>query len=292
MTILLTGATGYIGSAVLDELIAQNTGVTALVRSEEAAAAVRVTGADAVVVDLSDVTAVRKLLADVDGAIHTASPGDATSATFDGAVVDAVIAELAGTGKPYVHTSGVWLWGSRDGIVEDSPVNPPAIVAWRVDVEQRLLDSDVAATIVAPGVVHGDGGGIPNAIVDAPGAGTGEVTLIGDGTQHWGLVHVRDLATLYVLAVQKNPGGRLIGVSTTASVRDLHAAAHPDATLVPADTAATRARLGDGFADALLLDQVVGKTLRSSALGWLPSRARLQDELAAGYRAAEEIQPT
>lgn len=292
MTILLTGATGYVGGAVLDELIAQGMAVTALVRSEKAASAVRAKGVDAVIVDLTDVPAVRRLLADADGAIHTASPGDATSATFDSAVVDAVIAEFAGTPKPYVHTSGVWLWGSHEGIVEDSPVDPPAIVAWRVDVERRLLDSDVAATIVAPGVVYGDGGGIPNVIVDAPGAGTGEVTVIGDGSQHWGLVHVRDLAKLYVLALQKNPGGRLIGVGSTASVSDLHEAAHPGATLIPSDTASARARFGDFFADALLLDQLVGDTLKSSSLGWQPTHAGLQAELAAGYRAASENQPT
>ncbi|PXW31764.1 UNVERIFIED_CONTAM: nucleoside-diphosphate-sugar epimerase [Williamsia faeni] len=291
MKILLTGATGYIGGAVLDELIAQGMAVTALVRSAEAAAAVRRRGADAQIVDLFDVARVRDLLSDVDGAIHTASPGDATSGALDAAVIDAVIAAFAGTGKAYIHTSGVWLWGSSAAIVDDSPLDPPAIVAWRVAQERRLLDGAVAATIVAPGIVYGEGGGIPNVIVDAPGAGSGQVSLVGDGSAHWGLVHVRDLAQLYVLALQGNPGGRLIGVSHTASVAELHRAAHPGATLIPTTVEDTRSRLGAAFADALLLDQVVGEPLRASELGWQPNRAVLRDELSAGYRAAADVQP-
>ncbi|MBA4026212.1 MAG: hypothetical protein C0482_28025 [Gordonia sp.] len=286
MTVVLTGATGYIGGAVLDELLARGKQVIALVRSEPAATTVRAKGAEAVSVDLADVAAVRVLLAGADGAIHTASPGDATSETFDAAVIDAVLAEFGGTDKHYVHTSGVWIWGSQSQIVEDSPLDPPAIVAWRLEQEQRLLESTVAATIVAPGIVYGEGGGIANIVVDAPGAGTGEVVLIGDGSQHWGTVHVRDLAKLYVLALEGNPGGRLIGASSSATVADLYGAAHPGATLTAEHVDDTRARLGAAFADALLLDQVVSEKVRSRDLGWQPMQTSLQDELAAGYRSA------
>lgn len=286
MTVVLTGATGYIGGAVLDELLARGKQVIALVRSEPAATTVRAKGAEAVSVDLADVAAVRVLLAGADGAIHTASPGDATSETFDAAVIDAVLAEFGGTDKHYVHTSGVWIWGSQSQIVEDSPLDPPAIVAWRLEQEQRLLESTVAATIVAPGIVYGEGGGIANIVVDAPGAATAEVVLIGDGSQHWGTVHVRDLAKLYVLALEGNPGGRLIGASSSATVADLYGAAHPGATLTAEHVDDTRARLGAAFADALLLDQVVSEKVRSRDLGWQPMQTSLQDELAAGYRSA------
>lgn len=286
MTIFLTGATGYIGGAVLELLISQGTQVTAVVRSETAADKVRAKGAEAAIVDLSDVAALGRLLAGVDGAIHTASPGDTTSAAFDTAVIDAVLAEFGGTEKHYVHTSGVWIWGSQSRIVENSPLDPPAIVAWRLEQEQRLLESTVAATIVAPGIVYGEGGGIANIILDAPGAGTDAVTLIGDGAQCWGTVHVRDLAKLYVLALESNPGGRLIGASGSVAVADLYGAAHPGAKLMAEDPEATRSRLGAQFADALLLDQVVSEQVRSRDLGWRPTEASLQDELAAGYRTA------
>lgn len=287
MNIALTGATGYIGGAVLDALIEGGTTVTAVVRSEAAADTARAKGAEPVVMDLTDRGALRRVLAQADGAVHAASPGDATSADVDSAVVDAVIEEFSGTAKPYVHTSGIWLWGSHPDITEDSPLDPPAIVAWRVEREDRLLDSSVAATVIAPGVVHGEGGGIANLLVDAPAvAGTDGLSLIGDGTQHWGLVHVRDLAALYVLALQTNPGGRVIGVSHTAAVGDLAAAAHPHARLVAATVDETRARLGGDFADALLLDQRVGSGLRARDLGWRPQRASLSEELANGYRAA------
>ena len=89
--VALTGATGFIGSHVLTELQAHGHDVTALVRDEEQAAIVADRGATPVVVDLYDRPALVSLLRQADGAIHTASPGDATSAALDAAVVDAAI---------------------------------------------------------------------------------------------------------------------------------------------------------------------------------------------------------
>ena len=87
----LTGATGYVGSHVLTELHAHGHEVTALVRDDTQAAAVADLGAKPAVVDLYDRAAVVNVLSHTDGAVHTASPGDATSADLDSAVVDAVI---------------------------------------------------------------------------------------------------------------------------------------------------------------------------------------------------------
>lgn len=95
MNIALTGATGYIGGAVLDALIEGGTTVTAVVRSEVAADTARAKGAEPVVMDLIDRGALRRVLSQADGAVHAASPGDATSAEVDSAVVDAVIEEFS-----------------------------------------------------------------------------------------------------------------------------------------------------------------------------------------------------
>ena len=106
MKVALTGATGFIGSHVLAELQEHGHEVTALVRDDAQADTVAARGATPAVVDLYDRPAVVSLLSDADGAIHTASPGDATSADLDSAVVDAAIEAFAGTGKPYLHISG------------------------------------------------------------------------------------------------------------------------------------------------------------------------------------------
>ena len=106
MKVALTGATGFIGSHVLTELQANGHEVTALVRAAVDADALESRGAVPSVVDLYDRPAVGRLLREADGAIHVASPGDATSADLDSAVVDAAIDAFAGTGKPYLHIIG------------------------------------------------------------------------------------------------------------------------------------------------------------------------------------------
>jgi uncharacterized protein YbjT (DUF2867 family) len=100
MKVVLTGATGFIGSHVLTELLEHGHSVTALVRDAPHADTVTDRGATATVVDLYDRAAVVGVLSDADAAIHTASPGDATSADLDSAVADAAIEAFAGSGKP------------------------------------------------------------------------------------------------------------------------------------------------------------------------------------------------
>ena len=126
-----------------------------MVRSDRAAEQVTAAGATAVQGDLTDRAWLAEQLRGVDGAIHTASPGDATSPAFDRAVVAAAVEAFDGTSKPYVHTSGLWMYGSGEGLTEDSPLNPPALTAWRPSVEAEVLDSDLVASIVVPAVVYG-----------------------------------------------------------------------------------------------------------------------------------------
>jgi uncharacterized protein YbjT (DUF2867 family) len=107
MKVALTGGTGFIGSHVLPELRDHGHEVVALVRGEDNAHIVASRGATPTVVDLGDRAAVVRLLTEADGAIHTASPGDDTSAALDSAVVDAALDAFEGSGKPYIHISGL-----------------------------------------------------------------------------------------------------------------------------------------------------------------------------------------
>jgi putative NADH-flavin reductase len=105
---------------VLADLHKHGHEVTALVRDDAQADNVAARGARPVVVDLYDRPTVARLLGRADWAIHTASPGDATSANLDSAVVDAVIDAFAGTGKPYLQISGLWIYGANTSITEES----------------------------------------------------------------------------------------------------------------------------------------------------------------------------
>ena len=292
MKIALTGATGFIGSHILTELQARGHHVTALVRDDAQGDTVAALGATPAVVDLYDGPAVAKLFADADGAVHTASPGDASSADLDSAVVDAAIAALGITGKPYVHISGLWIYGSNSSISEESPVNSPAMVAWKEPIQRRILDtSGMRGVVVVSGVAYGDGGGgIPGLLLGSPRDAAGNLIMLGGGQQHWPTVHAADLADLFrrVLEDDSARGYYVVGDGRNPTVAELTEAAAvavgaPGA--VPGSDEEARARLGDYFAEVLLLDQGTTAARARSELGWQPSRPGLVDEYRQGsYR--------
>ena len=133
------------------------------------------------------------------GLIHTASPGDATSADLDNAVVDAVIDALEGTGKPYLQISGLWVFGTNTSITEESPFNAPAMVAWKEPIERRVLSANgIRGAVLVSGVAYGDGGGgIPGLLLASPRDDAGNLIMLGTGQQHWPTVHVADLADFF-----------------------------------------------------------------------------------------------
>ncbi|MCW3038690.1 MAG: NAD-dependent epimerase/dehydratase [Solirubrobacterales bacterium] len=293
MDITLTGGTGLIGSAVLRSLLDHGHVVTALVRSDRAAATVEASGAIAVRGDLLDGAWLAEELAGAHGVIHTASPGDATSADVDRAVAEAAVSALTGSGKRYLHTSGVWIRGSGEDITETSRLNPPGIVAWRAEIEQLVLGTEgLNGIVIEPGIVYGLGRGLPNVLMDGPRNAKGALTLIGDGSQHWVTVHVDDLAELYVLALERGrPGERYIGASgVNPTVRELGLTLSTDeeggAGVVAEAVAATRKRLGGPLAGALLLDQQATGAKAKAELGWDPIGPTLVEELRDGSYAA------
>jgi nucleoside-diphosphate-sugar epimerase len=284
MRIVLTGGTGYIGSALLTRLVADGHTVTALVRSEDAAAKIVGRGAEPVVGDLFDLGWVAEQFAAGDAVAHTASPGDASSEKLDRAVATAAVQALGGTGKQYVHTSGIWIYGDNDAITEESPLQPPALTAWRSAVEAIALDDSLVTTIVTPGIVYGYGTGIPTVLTQRDD--NGKVRLVGDGSAHWTTVHVDDVAALFALAVTRGERlGHLLAISgDNPTVREIAEAGAGAAGVTPESDDETRARIGALFADALLLDQqATGERARS--LGWKPSATSLVEEFRNGSYA-------
>jgi nucleoside-diphosphate-sugar epimerase len=294
MKVALTGATGFVGSHVLAELQGHGYDVTALVRDDKQAEVVAARGATPAVVDLYDQAAVVSLLGDTDGAIHTASPGDATSANLDSAVADAAIDALAGTGKPYIQISGLWIYGDNLAITEDSPINAPALVAWKEPIERRVLGTaGLRGVVIVSGTAYGDGGGgIPGLVLGSPLDNAGNLIMLGSGQQHWATVHVADLADVFRRALENDSahGRYVIGNGTTATLAELTGAAAvavgaPGA--VPGSDDEARARLGDYFAEVLLLDQATTAAKARAELGWRPSHPSLVDEFRHGsYRSS------
>jgi len=289
MKVALTGATGFIGSHVLTDLYKHGHDVVALVRNDDQAEVVAARGATPTVADLYDRPAVASIFRDADAAIHTASPGDATSADLDSAVVDAAIDAYAGTGKPYIEISGVWVYGANPSITEDSPFDAPALVAWKEPIERRVLDmTDMRGVVVVSGVAYGDGGGaVPGVLLGSPRDDQGNLIMLGTGQQHWPTTHVADLADVFrrILENDRARGYYVIGNGLNPSVAELTeaaAAAVGAPGAVPGSDEEARQRLGDYFAEVLLLDQVTAATRARTELDWSPSHPGLAEEFRHG----------
>jgi nucleoside-diphosphate-sugar epimerase len=292
MDVVLTGATGFIGSHVLADLYKHGHEVTALVRDDAQAEVVAARGATPVVVDLYDRPTVARLLSRAGGAIHTASPGDATSANLDSAVADAVVDAFADTGKPYLQISGLWIYGTNPAITEASPFNAPAMVAWKEPIERRVLGATgVRGAVIVSSVAYGDGGGgIPGLLLGSPRDDAGRLIMLGTGQQHWSTVHAADLADFFrrVLEDESGHGRYVIGNGVNPTVAELTQAAAVAAGApgaVPGSDDEARGRLGDYFAEVLLLDQGTDAARARAELGWYPSHPSLSDEFLHGsYR--------
>src|ERR1700688_4597654 len=223
MEVFLTGATGYIGSAIAEALQKGGHKVTGLARTEEKAKQLESRGVRACLGDLLKPETLIAPARAAEGVIHTASTNDANAAQADAAVVRAILKTLEGTGKPFVYTSGVWVLGSTGDKVADeqTPVNPTPLVAHRPAIEQEVLgykSRGVRAIVIRPALVYGRGSSIPRMLAQSARE-TGATRFVGDGQNRWPFVDVDDVAMLYALALEKASPGSLFNAAHGPSYR-------------------------------------------------------------------------
>ncbi|MDR7420517.1 MAG: NAD-dependent epimerase/dehydratase family protein [Armatimonadota bacterium] len=297
MNILVTGGTGYVGNAVVAALCRAGHDVAAIVRSRDKARLVERFGARAVD---GDITRPETLSAEVkrsDAVVHTAAEASVNTGTIDRRLVEFLLDAIAQSDglRRFVYTSGVWVLGDTGGKFVDetaSTEHPAAIVAWRPAVEE-LIDNGMARGITAwtirPGVVYGGSGGITGMMFTSAEK-EGAVRIIGDGRNHWAIVHRDDLADLYVRVVEQAPAGHIFNatdgsrltVRTMAEALSRAAGCGGKVISTPPD----EARKGMGpFADALALDQHVSAVLAERLLGWEPKHRSLVGEAEALWRS-------
>lgn len=293
MQILLTGGSGFLGSAILRRLAADGHSVTAVARSDAASAAVTEHRAIPARGDAGDVDWLSGQMKSVDAVIHAASPNDATSGSFDEGVVRAA-RDALGADRTLLMTSGTWIYGSGTGLNESSPLDAPPIVGWRPPVLQQTLqltEQGVRVVIVAPGMLYGHGGGLPAMLMHGPVTSDDSPALIhpGDGGEHVSNVAVDDAADFYALALSSADSGStfLLTQDNPPTMREVaEAASHArglGGRVVAEGAEQSRGRLGY-LADPLLLDQTFD-TSAARALGWSPERIPLLDELRSGSYA-------
>ena len=281
MRIFLTGATGYVGSAVTDALLRSGHEVTALVRDPEKAERVSRRGVHPIVAELSRPASYAAAAEAADSIIHAALESSPRKQKVDRLAIDTLIAAAArraaaGLPASVVYTSGTWVLGETQDATEDTAVNPIPLVAWRPDHEQIVLAAatqGVRTVVVRPGIVYGGARGIVGDLLKD--AANGLVRVVGTGQNHWACIYDRDLADLYVRVSTLDDASGIFHANDEAdeSVDDIvaaisqHAKMPPDIRHMPIDEA--RKKMGP-YADALALDQIV-RSPRARALGWAPT---------------------
>nr|WP_282090090.1 NAD-dependent epimerase/dehydratase family protein [Streptomyces tendae] len=288
MKVFITGGSGYIGRSTIAALIRRGIEVTALARSEPSARTVSDLGATPLAGALTDTDVLREAADRADGVIHLGVDYSEGTADVDRAAAEAML-DGAGS-RPYVHTGGVWVYGDTDGVVdEDAPLSPPGITAWRLDNEKQVLARTTAGAhpvVVMPGLVYGYSGGLAQSFFVEPGRAAGAVPCIGDGSARWALVHVDDIAELYVLALSAPAGAVYAGVSgQNLPLADIalalsHAAGCPGRIdSLSLDEALQQ--MGP-IAEAFALDQQFTGARARRELGWTPTRLDALAELSRG----------
>jgi nucleoside-diphosphate-sugar epimerase len=294
MHVFVTGASGHIGSAVVPELLSHGHTVAGLARSDASAAKLQQAGAEVVRGDLDDLDGLRAAAAAADGVIHLAyrhdlmASGDMEqSLATDRRVIDAIGDALAGSGKPFVGTTGtlmLTMLGITDRVgTEDDAGDAPGRVA-NENAVIALADRGVRSSVVrlAP-TVHSEldlHGFIPMLIQIA--RETGVAGYVGDGANHWPAGHTLDSARLYRLALESAPAGQRLHANDEEGIpfRDI-AAAIGEQLGVPAEP---RDPEHFGFLGPLVsLDNRASSAKTRALLGWEPTHPGLLEDLRAGF---------
>jgi nucleoside-diphosphate-sugar epimerase len=299
MRIFVTGASGWIGSALVPELLDAGHQVAGLARSDASAAALTAAGAEVVRGTVDDLDTLRSAAAAADGVIHLAfkhdvafSGGFQNAAEADRRAVDALIDTLAGTDRPFVLASGLaGLAPGRVATEKDMPaITGGSPVLIRSITAQAVLDS--ASRGVRSSVVrlsptcHGDGdNGFIAALVSVARA-AGVSGHPGDGANRWPAVHRLDAARLFRLAVEKAPAGSVLhgAAEEGVALRDIAAVIGRHLGVPVVSVAADAAPEHFGWLSAFIgIDVPASSDLTRALVGWQPTRPGLLADLDEGH---------
>ncbi len=303
MRVFVTGASGWIGSAVVPALIDAGHEVTGLARSDASAAALTAAGAQVHRGTLDDLDSLRSAAAASDGVILAFKHDIAFSGDFQGAAdadrraVETFGEALAGSGRPFLIASGtLGVAAGRVATERDGHDADPALAAWGAGPQIRQATAELALSLASRGVRssvvrlpptnHGEGDNGFMATLVGIARGKGVSSYIGDGSNRWPAVHRLDSAHLFRLALEQAPAGSTLHAVADEGVpiRDVAEVIgrHLDVPVVsvPPDQAGEHFSWLGGFIGA---DSPASSALTRELLGWQPTQPGLIEDLDKGH---------
>ncbi|HAZ08565.1 MAG TPA: NAD-dependent epimerase [Elusimicrobia bacterium] len=283
MRIFLTGATGYIGSALARRLRAGGHEVVALTRDAAKMTRLRERGLHPVVGDLSQPDSWRREAEGCEALIHLGFEFGKRAAEIDRGAVEGMLrsAKSAGAPRLFIYTSGVWVLGdSRDRpLDEEAPLAPPEIVGWRPAIEKTVLAAagdGLSAAVVRPGCVYGGRGGLYGMMFQSLLTDR-KIRLVKNGSNCWASVYLDDLVELYRLVLERRPQRSIYhatngAAETVRKVAEAFVEAAGGGEVLDWPIEEARRALGP-MVDALTLDQRVSSEKAKWELGWQPKMA-------------------
>jgi nucleoside-diphosphate-sugar epimerase len=302
MRVFVTGASGWIGSALVPELIDAGHQVTGLARSDASAAALTKAGAGVQLGTLDDLDVLRSAAAASDGVVHLAfqhdiafAGGFESAAGADRRAVETFGDALAGSGRPLVIASGtLGVSPGRVATERDGHGHVPAAHGRGPQLRQEtaeftlsLADRGVRSSVLRlPPTVHGDGDHGFMASIVGIARGSGVSGYLGDGSNRWPAVHRLDAAHLFRLAVEQAPAGSTLhavadeGVPIRAIAEVIGRHLGVPVAAIPAGDAAAHFTWLAGF---IGLDSPASSALTRELLGWQPTQPGLIEDLDKGH---------
>jgi len=275
MKVFLTGGSGYIGSAVALALKKAGHDVLALVRSEAKGETLKKAGVKLAVGDLGNPAGYAGSAWGRAAFVHVAQDWTPQGPELDRKTITSARDLLRGqVGATFIYTSGVWVQGPTEGVADEStPLKPARAVTWRPPHEQAALEmakDGIRSVVIRPGIVYGGArGGIP-ATFFGTALKHGAAHTIGPGENHWPMVHVDDLAELYVRLVERAPAGSVYYAADASRLtqREIAEAAARGA----GKDGKVQAQQPDGtpYHEALMLDQQISSEKARNDLDWRP----------------------